>query len=148
MNASATMIVEAFAALLDAEFAERRGAKAVVAADPGHAVDLLTAGQMGSLAVVVWYDSDAADSEDGWDPRVRATLKAVVYRRQGMAAGGQGTGTLELADALRKALSGAALDGSLDGIRYQGMTTVATAEGRMLNGYALNFGVVYAHEVG
>jgi hypothetical protein len=144
MNASATDIMEAFRALTETEFAARRGAKPVVASNPGHAIDLLSAGQMGSLALVLWYDSDAPDGEDWWDTRVKAVVKAVVYQRQGLAADGQGTAALALAEELRTAISGAILDGTLDGILYQGMNPVATAEGRLLNGYTLSFGVRYA----
>lgn len=145
MNATSAEILAAFAALLETSFSAARGAKPVVAADPGRAIDLLTAGQMGSLAVVCYYDSDVAAGEDHWDPRTNATIKAVLYRRQGMDAGGPGVATLQLASELRQALSGAALEGALGGISYQGMTPVATSEGRLLNGYTLSFGVLYAH---
>lgn len=149
MNAAADDILRAFCRLAEGAFAAGRGARVVVAADPGHAVDLLTAGQMGSLAVVAYYEGDAADGEDFWDTRVRATVRAVLYRRQGLGAGGDAglAGTLALADELRGALAGCELEGELGGLRYTGMTPAAAADGRMLNGYVLGFEVVYAHTI-
>lgn len=146
MNATAVQILEAFSDLVAQSFGAQLGVTPVVASDPGRAIDLLTAGQMGALAVVCYYDSDQPAGEDAWDPRTSATLKAVVYRRTGMDAGGPGSRALELAGALRRAVCGAQITGSLGGIEYRGMVPVATAEGRLLNGYSLSFGVLYAAE--
>jgi len=146
-NAGPAEILQSFAALVDEAFTAPRGVKPAIAGDPARAVDLLTAGQMGGLAVVVFYEGDTAAGDDHWDPRVLATVRAVVLRRQGLGAGARGAEVLELAGELRRALSGAGLAGVLGGVAYQGMAPVQTAEGRMLEGYSLKFGVLYADQV-
>jgi len=148
MNTQATDILRAFAALVDEAFAVPRGVRAVVAPDPGRAVELLTAGQMGGLAVVVFYEGDTAAGEDHWDPRVQATLRAVIWRRQGMGAGGRDYEALALAEELRRAVRGADIPGALGGPAYMGMQPIQTMEGRLLEGYSLRFSVLYADLAG
>ena len=150
MNTTATKILENLAGTITEGWAGQHGAKVSVAEDPGHAVDLLTAGQQSGCAVVVFYMSDTPASDIPGNTMLDATIRVGVVQKIGLEVRGgkRASPVMDKIDKLRKFLAGnAEIEGLADPLAYSGMTPVQSVEGRALNGYALSYTATYAYEV-
>jgi hypothetical protein len=151
-NTTAYAIMQALAAALRSGWAADLGATVTVAADPAHALELLTAGRPDGVACVLFYLSDQADGDDmDEDTRVAAAIRVAVIQKPGLKRrdGGDSPAVLEVADGLRNWAARETLTGLLSGgrLRYRGMTHIPTEQGSALHGYALTFEALYAYDV-
>jgi hypothetical protein len=152
-NTTAYAIMQALAAALRSGWAADLGATVTVAADPAHALELLTAGRPDGVACVLFYLSDQADGDDmDEDTRVAAAIRVAVIQKPGLKRrdGGDSPAVLEVADGLRNwAANDTTLTNLLSGgrLRYRGMTHIPTEQGSTLHGYALTFEALYAYDV-
>jgi CheY-like chemotaxis protein len=151
-NTTAYSIMQALAAALRSGWAAALGATVTVAADPAHALELLTAGRPDGVACVLFYLSDQADGDDmDEDTRVAAAIRVAVIQKPGLKRrdGGDSPAVLEVADGLRNWAASETLTGLLSGgrLRYRGMTHIPTEQGSALHGYALTFEALYAYDV-
>jgi len=127
--------------------------KVLVAENPAHGLELLTNARNATL--VIFYVSDAPGGGspiDGLDTNVEASIRFGLVRVPGMGIKGRKPPkVLQDVDSLRKFLAGedAVFDDVLgEGwLEYKGMSYLATAAGKLLNGYALTYSPVYAYEV-
>lgn len=152
-NTTAYALMQALAAALRSGWADDLAATVTVAADPAHALELLTAGRPDGVACVLFYLSDQADGDDmDEDTRVSASIRVAVIQKPGLKRrdGGDSPAVLEVADGLRNwAANDTTLTGLLSGgrLRYRGMTHIPTEQGSALHGYALTFEALYAYDI-
>jgi len=151
MNVTSKKIMSRLCEIIHKEWAGECGAKVSIADDPGHAVDLLTAGQSGGCAVVIFYMSDTqAVSGIPGNTVLDANIRVGIVQKTGLEvrAGNRASPVLDKVDGLRKFLAGHSdMEGLLDPLEYTGMTPIQVSEGRALNGYALNYRARYAFDV-
>ena len=152
-NTTAYALMQALAAALRSGWADALAATVTVAADPAHALELLTAGRPDGVACVLFYLSDQADGDDmDEDTRVAASIRVAVIQKPGLKRrdGGDSPAVLEVADGLRNwAANDTTLTDLLSGgrLRYLGMTHIPTEQGSALHGYALTFEAIYAYDI-
>lgn len=150
-NTTAGAILRTFAETIARGYALGRGASVSVAADPASALDLLTAGKPGGAAIVVFYLADTAVGDEGLpeDTLVECQIRVGVVRHRGLASRpvADAPGVIDDVDALRTWLAQQPADGTLTGVwEYAGMTYLQNNAGELLNGYALTYKALYAHE--
>jgi len=139
-------------ALLAKKWAPTARAKVVVAESPAHAVEIMSGVRSSTPVAVVFYTADAPAGDDAvFDTALDATIRVGVLRKMDFGIkGSKAPKVLQSVDSLRKFMASddAVLDDVLGGhCAYEGMSFMATSEGRMLNGYALTYSPRYAYEV-
>jgi len=150
MNVSSQKMMALLFDKINKDWATKYGARVSVAEDPGHAVDLLTAGQPGGCAVVIFYMSDTPASDVPGNTMLDATIRIGIVQKIGLEvrAGKRASPVLDKVDALRRFLGeNAEFDGLANPLEYMGMTPIQVGEGRALNGYALSYRATYAFEI-
>ena len=124
-NTSAEKILNELAKLIRNSYAKTNGATVVVAADPAHAMDLLTAGRPGGATVVLFYASDVPISEEGieGDTEVEGSVMAAIVQHPGLKlkSGQDAPTVLVNAGKLRSFITSLSIDGVLGGMSYGGM---------------------------
>lgn len=152
MNTAATTLLADLKRRLDDDFALVRNARVAIAADPAHAMELLSAGRPGGVAVVLFYMGDvpSADTDLPLDTAVQGRIRIGVIRHVGLAAkpGREVPTALEDAEVMRMIMAGIVDAGTLTGgYEYGGMTYVSTAAGELLHGYIIDYTALYAYQV-
>lgn len=136
---------------LDRNWSQSHRAVVKVAEDPVHALELLQAGMPGFCLVVLFYVSDTADGDDLYeDVRTDAQIRIGITQSAGVLRKRDGSTpppVLRNQGELRKWLESRCYDGLLEGLNYKGMQYIPTQDGKALNGYALTYGVLYAHDI-
>lgn len=144
-------LLEAVAADLNQGWAAGHRAVVKVAEDPAHALDLLTAGAPGYCLVVLFYVSDKGDGDDVFgDVRTDAQIRVGMTQSAGVLRKRDGSTpppVLRNQGELRKWLESRSYAGVLEGLIYKGMQYIPTVDGKALNGYALTYGAIYAHDI-
>lgn len=150
MNISATDLLNNLAGSIRNVWASDKRATVTVAADPAHAVELLTAGSANGCAVVIFYLSDLPDADEfDQDTRVAAQIRVAVVQNPGLTLrdGRKAPAVLRLIDDFRKWFAAQTIEGTLDTtLKYKGMTHIPAAAGNALHGYAMTYEAVYAYE--
>lgn len=122
-----------------------------IAEDPAHALDLLTAGAPGCCLIVLFYVSDTGSGDELFgDVRTDAQIRVAMTQAAGVLRKRDGETpppVLQLQGELRSWLESRCYEGVLEGLIYKGMQYIPTADGRALNGYAMTYGALYAHDI-
>ena len=144
-------LLEAVAGDIEKSWARSHRAVVKVAEDPAHALDLLAAGMPGFCLVVLFYVSDTGDGEDVFgDVRTDAQIRVAMTQSAGVLRKRDGKTpppVLRNQGELRKWLESRSYEGVLEGLIYKGMQYIPTMDGKALNGYALTYGAIYAHDI-
>jgi hypothetical protein len=122
-----------------------------VAEDPVHALDMIITGAKGYCLIVLFYVSDTEGGDDVFgdtctDAQLRIALSqpaGVLRKRDGKTP----PPVLKNQGDLRKWLESRSYEGILEGLIYKGMQYIPTSDGKALNGYALTYGALYAHDI-
>ena len=90
-NTSATAILDALSKLLTKGFVGSHKATLTVAADPAHALDILSATKQGACSIVLFYTDDTAAGEEDLegDTFVECTIRAAVVQYPSMSPNAQ-----------------------------------------------------------
>ena len=144
-------LLEAVADDIGKNWADSHRAVVTVAEDPAHALTLLSAGIPGYCLVVLFYVSDVPDGDEiCGDVRTDAQIRIGMTQSAGVLRKKDGSTpppVLRNQGELRKWLESRSYDVLDGGLVYKGMQYIPTADGRALNGYALTYGAVYAHDI-
>jgi len=150
MNMTPTQVLTAFATLITEKWAADHGARVTVAADPAHAIELLSAGQSNGCAVVIFYGGDDPASDEFMeDTLLRPNIRIGVAQKQGLAIRDGRTlyGVLDQIASLRKLIRSETIEGLVEQAVYKGMVPLQYQDGSSMHGYALRYEPLYADEV-
>jgi hypothetical protein len=150
MNMTPSAVLQAFKDLIDTKWAADHNARVTVAADPAHAIELLSAGQTNGCAVVVFYGGDDPASDEFMeDTLLRPNIRIGVAQKQGLKIrdGRDAVGVLDQIASLRKMLRNEDIEGLVEQAVYKGMVPLQYTDGSSLHGYALRYEPLYADEV-
>jgi hypothetical protein len=143
-------LLQAIAQDIQRNWAGSNRAVVKVAEDPVHALDMIVAGAAGYCLVVLFYVSDTGGDDGYGDTATDAQIRIALTQPAGQLRKRDGAApppVLRTQGRLRKWLGGRYYDGILEGLIYRGMQYIPTSDGKAHNGYAMTYGVNYAHDV-
>lgn len=151
-NTSAAKIMGALAKAIRDGYARKRGAAVEIAEDPAHAIELLSAGRPGGMAIVLFYlgDAPAGDIDLPEDVLVEGQIRIGVVKHAGLALKptDKVAPVLGEAEALRTFIAKLLAAGTVTtGYEYGGMSYLKNQTGEILHGYTLTYKALYAYEV-
>lgn len=150
MNMTPSKVLQAFTELITNKWSADHNASVTVAADPAHAIELLSAGQNDGCAVVVFYGGDEpANDEFMEDTLLRPNIRIGVAQKQGLKVrdGRDAISVLDQIASLRKMLRKENIEGLVEQAVYKGMMPLQYTDGRAMHGYALRYEPLYADVV-
>jgi len=148
---TAYTLLENVAKAISATWADRFQASVVIADDPAHALQLLTAGSPRGCVVVIFYVSDTLAGDDFVeDTLLSARLRIGVVKGTGMQLrdGKKPPAVLSVVDSLRAFIGSQEFEGLMDlDLVYNGMQYIPTADGKAMHGYALTYAPLYSYDI-
>lgn len=135
---------------IDKNWAGTHRAVVKVAEDPVHALDMIAAGAPGYCLVVLFYVADTGGDDVYGDTATDAQIRIALTQAAGVLRKRDGATpppVLKNQGELRKWLESRSYAGILEGLIYKGMQYIPTSSGKAYNGYAMTYGVNYAHDV-
>lgn len=150
MNMTPSQVLQAFADLINVKWAADHNARVTVAADPAHAIEMLSAGQANGCAVVLFYGGDEpAGDEVMEDTLLRPNIRIGVAQKQGLKIrdGRMVIDVLDQIASLRKLIRNEDIEGLVEQAVYKGMVPLQYTDGSAMHGYALRYEPLYADEI-